>query len=78
MKETTLQRIKRLNSESKYGKIEASDEWWQKACMAVMFSCDEILFCSPSELSDFQLGSAIGAYAIKWSLENKKEEQNDK
>ena len=77
MIESTFERIKRLNSESKYGKIEASDEWWQEACMAVMFSCHGILFCSPSELSDFQLGSAIGAYAIKWSLENKKEKQND-
>jgi len=78
MKETTLQRLKRLNAESKYGRIEGNEDWWKEACKSIIFSCEELLSCSPSELSDFELGGALGAYTAGWAVKKRREEQNDK
>jgi hypothetical protein len=77
MKETTLQRLKRLNAEAKHGRIEGNDDWWKEACKSIIFSCEELLSCSPSDLSDFELGGALGAYAVGWTVKKRKEKQND-
>ena len=75
MKETTLQRMKRLNAEGKSGGIEANETWWEEACKNIIFRCEESAFCPPSELTDFELGMMLGTYASGWTFNKRKEEK---
>ena len=64
MKETTLQRIKRLNAEGKHTIIDASDEWWHYAASCITQTCDEVFGCETEELTDFQIGAGVGAAQV--------------
>ena len=77
MIESTLERIKRLNSESKNLVYEVTDDCWMQASLAILLTCDEIGFCIPKELTDFQIGCLVGEFFQK-RIAHKKEEQNDK
>ena len=64
MRETTLQRIKRLNAEGKHTIIDASDEWWRFVASCIEQTCDEEFGCETEELTDFQIGAGVGAAQV--------------
>ena len=76
MIESTLERIKRLNSESKNLVYEVTDDCWMHASLAILLICDETGLCTPKELTDFQIGSLVGEFFQK-RIAHKKEGQND-
>ena len=79
MKETTLQRIKRLNAEGKHTIIDASDEWWHYAASCITQTCVEVFGCETEELTDFQIGAGVGAAQVAHEFaSNNKREKNDK
>ena len=64
MRETTLQRIKRLNAEGKHTIIDASDEWWRFVASCIEQTCEEEFWCETEELTDFQIGAGVGAAQV--------------
>ena len=76
MSESTLERIKRLNSESKQAVFEVPDDCWRRVTMAILFACDESLVCTPKQLTDFQIGVMVGEVFHK-TISQKQKGKND-